>query len=70
MQFLSGVLFAVLFFSAVIAAYILGQRSKQTVAQKAVEVNEEERKKAQRMREGFDQMMAYDVTTATKGRVM
>lgn len=31
-------------------------------------VSEEDRKKAERMREGFNQLMSYDVTTATSGK--
>jgi hypothetical protein len=64
MQFISGVLVTVLFFVAMYAAYKLGRQSKRP----AVQADEEERKKAVKMRQGFEQLMSYDVTTALKGK--
>jgi hypothetical protein len=64
MQFISGVLVTALFFVAMYGAYRLGRKSKRPT----VQADEEERKKAVKMRQGFEQLMSYDVTTALKGK--
>jgi gas vesicle protein len=65
MQFLYGLLTGAGFFVALFYVYKLGQQSKRPAAK---ETNEEERKKAEKMRQGFEQLMSYDVTTALKGK--
>jgi hypothetical protein len=65
MQFLYGLLSGAGFFVALFYVYRLGQRSKRP----AVQADEEERKKAVKMRQGFEQLMSYDVTTALGKKV-
>lgn len=60
-------LFGACFFISLLLAFKVGTR--QTYPFPAPkEASEEERRKAERMREGFNQLMSYDVTTATKGK--
>lgn len=65
MEFLSGVLFTASFFGVFYCAYKLGQKSKRPTVSP---VDEESQKKAERVRQGFEQMMTYDVHTALKGK--
>jgi hypothetical protein len=66
MDFYYGMFCGACFFVCLFLAYRIGQ--KKTFAPAPKETSEEERRKAQRMREAFDDMMKYDVTTALKGR--
>ena len=66
MEFLTGVLFAVCFFGVGISAYMFGKKSKQPIV--PLVVDEESQRKAERVRQGFEQMMTYDVHTALKGK--
>lgn len=53
------------FFGVFYCAYQMGKKSKRpTVAHP----DEEGQKKAERMRQGFEQLMTYDVHTALKGK--
>lgn len=65
MEFLSGVLFAASFFGIGYCCYKLGQKSKRPAV---AQVDEEGQKKAERVRQGFEQLMSYDVHTAVKGK--
>lgn len=65
MGFLSGVLFAASFFGVFYGAYKLGQKSKRP---RVAPIDEEGQKKAEKFRQGFEQMMSYDVHTAVKGK--
>lgn len=64
MQFLLGLLTGAGFFVALMYVYRLGQQSKKPV----VKVDEEDQRKANKMRQEFEQLMSYDVTTALKGK--
>ena len=65
MQFLLGLLSGVGFFVVLLYVYRLGQQSKRPAV---VQADEEGQKKAERMRQGFEQLMSYDVQTALKGK--
>lgn len=65
MEFLSGVLVSAFLFGVLYGAYKLGQKSKRPAV---APVDEEGQKKAERVRQGFQEMMSYDVHTALKGK--
>jgi hypothetical protein len=70
MDFLLGVLFAVAFFVLLLAAYQLGQRSKQKDSE--LVLNDEfelveQRRKAKKLHEDFQQLMTYNEAKARKG---
>jgi hypothetical protein len=67
MDFFYGMFIGACFFVCLFLAYRIGQ--KKTFAPAPKEASEEERRKAERMREGFNQLMSYDVTTATRRKV-
>ncbi|ULL14351.1 hypothetical protein DVH26_07750 [Paenibacillus sp. H1-7] len=61
MEYLIGALGTVFFLLCLYAAYKAGQRSRKPVLR---EVDEEQVRKAQRLRSGFEQLMGYDVSKA------
>lgn len=65
MQFLLGLLSGVGFFVVLLYVYKLGQQSKRPAV---TQTNDEEARKAKHLRDGFVQLMSYDVTTALKGK--
>lgn len=65
MEFLLGVVITIAYFVCAFVAYNMGKRSNLPAVK---EVSEEERRKVERERKGFNDMMAYDVTTAMKGK--
>lgn len=64
LQFLLGVLLTAAFNLSLYGMYKLGQRTKRP----KLKEDEEAQRKAQRMRQGFEDMMSYDVTKAVSGR--
>lgn len=66
MEYLIGALITVAFFVCMYASYKAGQRSRKPVHR---EIDEEQARKAQRLRNGFEELMSYDVTKATGKRV-
>lgn len=68
MQFLLGALAMALFSCAMGTAYIYGKRSRPRAAPQTREVDEQERRRAERLKQGFSELMSYDVTTALKGK--
>lgn len=69
MEFLLGVVLTIAYFVCGFVGYNMGKRSATAPVQKEVsEANEEERRKAKRLREGFEQMMSYNETKARKGQ--
>jgi len=61
MQFFLGVLVTVAFFLCLYTAYKAGTRARKPSQR---EVDEETIQKAQRIRQGFQQLMSYDVSKA------
>lgn len=71
MDYALGALGAAAFFVLLCIVYTLGQMNqhkKMSPTSAPKEADEEERRKAERMKEGFNQLMSYDVTTATSGK--
>lgn len=64
MQFIYGALSAVAFLFCISTAYWAGQRSVKT---KHREPSDEAKRKAEKIRKGFEQLMSYDVSKALKG---
>lgn len=77
MDFYLGVFFGACFFLCLFLAVKIGQKVGQKqredmrakVGAMPVPASEEERRKAERMKEGFNQLMSYDVTTALGKKV-
>jgi len=65
MEFLIGALATVAFFVCLYGAYKAGQRSRKTVPR---EIDEQEAHRAKQLRQGFEQLMSYDVTKAVSGK--
>lgn len=65
MEYLVGALMMVLFFAVFYAGHYLGSRKKRPTK----EPDETERYKAERLRQGFQQLMSYDVSKAVGKRV-
>lgn len=61
MEHLIGALIAAAFFVSHYAAYKLGQRSRRPTQR---ELDEEQMRKAKKMREDFERLMSYDVDKA------
>lgn len=61
MEYAIGALSMAAFLLCLFGAYKLGQRARRPVYK---EVPEEERRKAERLRKSFEDMMSYDVSTA------
>lgn len=66
MQYLIGALIPVLFFICFYAGYKAGQRSRRPTHR---EVDEQQVRKAQQMRRGFEQLMSYDMEKARGKKV-
>lgn len=64
MQFILGVLVTVGFFALLVGAYWLGKRGSRHVTPQQKKDDLEAREKARKLREGFNELMAYDVTKA------
>lgn len=65
MEYLIGALITAAFFVCLYVAYKAGQRSRKPVNR---EIDEEQKRKAQQLRKGFEQLMSYDVSKALKGK--
>lgn len=65
MEYLIGALGMALFFACLYGAYKAGTRSRKPVQR---ETDETELQRAKRLRQGFEQLMSYDVTQAVKGK--
>jgi hypothetical protein len=65
MDYLIGALITAAFFLCIYGAYKAGQRSRKPVLR---EIDEEQMRKAQRLRNDFEQLMSYDVSKATGKR--
>lgn len=65
MQYLAGALITALFFVTFGGGYYAGKKHRQ----KQNEPDEHEIKKAEMLRQGFQQLMSYDVTKAIGKRV-
>lgn len=64
MQYLIGSLGTVVFLSLVLIAYWLGAKQHKAKAQP---INEEDKRKQERIQKEFDEMMNYNVDTAYGG---